>query len=129
MLSVKKDIFNQLVKWTLSERPNEAAGYLFKKNEIFKKIVTGNHSIAHFFDENPEQLLKWINEYGKPSGIFHSHPCAAIPSGTDMIYMRTSIPFWGCIWLIMSDRMVLRAWTISGSEKFGHFTELKVEII
>jgi len=85
--------------------------------------------MAHFRDENLEQLLEWIEEYGKPSAIFHSHPCAAIPSGTDMMYMKTSIPFWGCVWLIMSDKMVLRAWTINGSENFEYFTELRIEIV
>lgn len=126
MLYIKKDIINQLIEWTLDERPNEAAGYLFKENTLFKKIVTGNHSIGHFIDENPEQLLKWIKEFGKPN-IFHSHPCKAVPSSTDLIYMQTTIPFWGCIWLIMSNTLVLRAWDLTDNG-FG-VKEIKVVII
>lgn len=54
-----------------------------------------------------------------PSGIFHSHPCAAVPSYEDLTYMTTTIPLWSCVWFIMSNQMMLRAWTISfGSSEF-----------
>ena len=127
MLYLKKNILNELIEWTLAERPNEAAGYLFKQNALFKKIITGNHSVAHFYEENPEQLLKWINKYGKPTAIFHSHPCAAIPSGTDYVYMKTTIPFFQCVWFIMSNELKLRAWTVR--EITLLLNEIEVEII
>lgn len=127
MLYLKRDILNQMITWTLDERPNEAAGYLFKDNSIFKKIITGNHSVAYFYDENLEALLKSINKYGKPSGIFHSHPCAAIPSTTDLGYMRTTIPFFGCVWFIISELLELRVWTIR--EITLILNEIEVQII
>ena len=115
MIRIQRSIINQLVEWTKEESPNEAAGYLFCQNTIFKKIITGNHSGAHFVAENPEQLLRWIEKYGSPTAIFHSHPCAAIPSGTDLEYMSTTIPIFDCVWFIMSNTMRLRAWTIFGN--------------
>jgi len=119
------DIINQLIEWTKWEYPNEAAGYLFKDNTIFKKIVTGNHSGAHFFDDNLPQLLEWIDEFGSPSAIFHSHPGAAMPSGTDYHYMQTTIPFFGCVWFIMSANYKLRAWSLSNRR----FIELEITIL
>ena len=119
------EIINQLIEWTKSEYPNESAGYLFKDNSIFKKIVTENHSGAHFFDENMGQLLKWIEKWESPSAIFHSHPCAAVPSGVDYHYMQTTIPFFGCVWLIMSNNFKLRAWSLSNRR----FIELEITII
>jgi len=127
MIYITRTILNQLIDWVKEEYPNEAAGYLFKDNTILKKIITRNHSAGYFYDNNPEQLLKWINEYGKPSGVFHSHPCAAIPSSMDYKYMTTTIPFWGCVWFIMSNRMRLRTWSLT--ELTLHIIELKVEII
>lgn len=112
MFSLKKHVFEQLKEWTLTERPNEAAGYLFKDNTLFRRIITDNHSGVHFFDENPEQFLEWIEEYGRPTAIFHSHPMSAVPSITDLIYMRNTIPYFECIWLIMSNSLKLRAWTV-----------------
>ncbi len=131
MLYLKKNILDQLVEWSKEEYPNEAAGYLFEQNSLFKKIITGNHSVVHFYDENIEQLAKWIEKYGKPTAIFHSHPGEAIPSGTDYVYMKTSIPFFKCIWIIMSSYLKIRAWTL-GSWVGGSFTgsiELEVRII
>jgi len=124
---LKKSILNELVEWTLSEKPNEAAGYLFKENTIFEKIITENHSVGHFHDDNLEKLAGLIEEYSKPTAIFHSHPCAAIPSSMDYKYMRNTIPFFGCIWLIMSDDLKLRAWTLK--EITLMLNELEVTII
>ncbi|KKK65239.1 hypothetical protein LCGC14_2976170 [marine sediment metagenome] len=129
MLYLKRNIINQMIQWTLSERPNEAAGYLFKQNALFVKIITANHSAGHFYDENPEALLKLINKHGKVSGIFHSHPGRAIPSAMDYTYMKTTIPLFNCVWFIMSNDLKLRAWTL-GSCVGGSFTgpiELEVE--
>lgn len=126
MLYLKKDIMNELVEWTLSEKPNEAAGYLFKENSIFEKIITGDHSVGHFFDDNLERLAGFIEEYGKPTAIFHSHPCAAVPSGMDRRYMETTIPFFGCIWLIMSNDLKLRAWTLREITLITNEVEVKI---
>ncbi len=119
-----------MIEWTLAEKPNEAAGYLFRENALFKKIITGDHSQVHFSEENPEQLLKWINEYGKPTTIFHSHPCRAIPSTRDFIYMKTTIPIFHCTWAIMSNDLKLRVWTIKNHDFHGLLMkELEVNII
>ena len=112
MIRIPRDIINQLVEWTKEEKPNEASGYLFKDNTIFCKIITDDKSRVHFTDNEPENLLAFIEEYGKPSAIFHSHPFGAIPSSRDFEYMKTTIPFWECVWLIMSNKMELRAWTL-----------------
>lgn len=119
MIRIPINIVNQLVKWTEEERPNEAAGYLFKDNTIFCRIITKDKSVVHFADINPENLLGFIEKYGKPSAIFHSHPCEAVPSQTDLKYMITTIPVFKCVWFIMSSAFELRAWTISyGSDEF-----------
>ena len=116
-----------MVEWTIEEKPNEAAGYLFDNNTVFKKIITGNHSGGHFVANDPEKLLKWIEKYGKPTAIFHSHPCEATPSCIDLEYMKTTIPFFGCVWLIMSNKMKLRAWTLR--EITLILNEIRVEIV
>jgi len=119
------EIISQLIEWTKEEYPNEAAGYLFKDNSIFKKIVTEDHSGAHFFDNNLSQLLEWIEKWGSPSAIFHSHPGAATPSGVDYHYMQTTIPFFGCVWIIMSRDLKLRAWSLSNRR----FIELGITVL
>ena len=119
------DILKQLTEWTKEEYPNEAAGYLFEDNTIFEKIITENHSGAHFFDNNLTRLLKWIEKWGSPSAIFHSHPGKATPSGVDYHYMQTSIPFFGCVWFIMSVDYKLRAWSLSNRR----FIELEISIL
>ena len=126
MIHIPRNIINQLVEWTVLEKPNEASGYLFKDNTIFRKIITSNKSLTHFIDTTPENLLLLIEKYGKPTAIFHSHPGEAIPSGMDYIYMQTSIPFFECIWLIMSNKMSVRAWSLT--EITLHIIELEVEI-
>ena len=128
MYYLKKNILNKLIEWTLAERPNEAAGYLFVENSIFKKIITGNHSVGHFIDDNLSQLVVWIEKYGAPSAIFHSHPCQAIPSGMDYIYMKNTIPLFRCVWLIMSDMMKLRAWSIRIDLSGNIFGIVEVEV-
>lgn len=127
MVRIKKEIFNQLIDWTKAEKPYEAAGYLFADNSLFIKIITTDKSPGHFFDHDTEKLLGHITKYGKPTAIFHSHPCPAIPSIIDRHYMQTTIPFFGCIWLIMSSSMRLRAWSLT--EITLHIVELEVEII
>jgi len=124
--SIQKNIFEQLVEWTKAEKPNEAAGYLFNHNSLFKKIITDNKSVVHFFDDNIEKLLRMVEKYGYPTAIFHSHPCSAVPSGTDYNYMITTIPFFKCVWLIMSSKMELRAWSL---DRFDRVKEIEVEII
>jgi len=124
VLYLKKDIIDKLTEWTLVEKPNEAAGYLFKDNSIFRRIITSDKSITHFYDENPEQLLKWIEKYGSPN-IFHSHPCAGIPSGTDILYMKNTLIF-NSIWFIMGNKMDLRAWKLDSNYRP---IELEVNII
>lgn len=119
MIRISKEIFNELVSWKLEESPNEASGYLFKDNTIFCRIITKNKSKTHFMDDQPANLLGFIQEYGKPSAIFHTHPGRAIPSHEDLKYMSTTIPIFDCVWLIMSDKYDLKAWTIScGTSEF-----------
>ncbi len=124
MIRISRDLINQLIEWTNEEKPNEASGYLFKDNTIFCRIITDNKSRTHFMDNNLENLLGFIEEYGKPSAIFHSHPCEARPSGMDYQYMTTTIPFWNCIWLIMSSSMRLRAWTLKSWIEKNYSAEL-----
>ncbi len=127
MIHISKNIYNQLVEWTIDEKPNEASGYLFKDNTIFCRIITTDKSITHFMDTHLENLLGFIEEYGKPSAIFHSHPCEAIPSGVDLEYMKNTIPYLECVWLIMSNRMRVRAWTLR--EITLILNEIEVKII
>lgn len=119
MIHITRRIYDQLVEWTIEEKPNEASGYLFKDNTMFCRIITQDKSRTHFMDDKLENLLGFIEENGKPSAIFHSHPGEAIPSLEDFKYMTTSIPFFDCIWLIMSNRMRLRAWTLKDNPTQG----------
>ncbi len=116
-------MYNQLVEWTMEEKPNEASGYLFKDNTMFARIITTDKSATHFMDNNPENLLELIGKYGTPSAIFHSHPGDARPSGVDFEFMVNTIPLFNCVWLIMSNRMRLRAWTVVGTDTDSIFLQ------
>ena len=115
MVLIKKEILEELIRISKAGKPNEVAAYLFNNNTIIKKVETNDESPVHFSETNTEIVLEWITKYGKPTAIFHSHPMGAQPSYTDLKYMCTTIPFYGCIWLIMSGEYELRAWKIGGS--------------
>ena len=115
MIRIPKEIGSQLEGWVKDEYPNEASGYLFMDNTVFCRIITRDKSRTHFMDETPENLLGHIEEYGKPSAIFHSHPHEAVPSYEDLKYMMTTIPIFECVWLIMGSDLKIRAWTIRGN--------------
>ena len=112
-------MFLRMVKITREARPNEACAYLFNNNEAIIQAEPNSKSPAHFEGIDSQWVYNLTKKYGTPTALFHSHPCAAIPSQTDLRYMSTTIPFWGCVWLIMSDKLKLRAWTIDfGSDEF-----------
>lgn len=130
MVSIKKEILKELIRISKDNKPNEVAAYLFKDNTVVKRIITEDESPAHFSETNTEIVLEWINDYGKPTAIFHSHPGGAQPSMTDVTYMSITIPFYGCPWLIMSGNYKLRAWDIWVRDCDScTIKELEVEII
>lgn len=95
-------------------RPQEASALLFQDDEIIVDAPALSRSVAHFSNVDWKWLKKMSDIYGKPSSTFHSHPCAAIPSGTDRHYMKMwAIAGWDCKWLILSDTNNLRAWKYS----------------
>ena len=109
-----------MVSITIKARPNEACAYLFHNNKMIEVAEPDSKSPGHFEGIDPQWVYDLIQKNGMPTALFHSHPCQAVPSYTDLVYMSTTIPFWGCVWLIMSDKLKLRAWTIShGSDEFS----------
>jgi proteasome lid subunit RPN8/RPN11 len=126
----------KLVSITEEAKPNEAAAFLFKDNTIVIRADPENKSPTHFGGIDTQRVYDLIQKYGIPSALFHSHPCDAVPSYTDLMYMSSTIPMWKCAWLIMSDTMNLRAWTIGGNREATpqrgetiYPKEIKVEII
>lgn len=88
---------------------------MFKNNTIVEEAFPFSQSWGEFDDIDAKWVYDKINELGQPSALFHSHPCVAVPSSKDLMFMKTTIPFWKCVWLIMSNNMKLRAWTIGGN--------------
>ena len=118
-MELKKAIYDKLVEITRRQKPNEACAFLFHNNKMIEVAEPDNKSPAHFEGIDSQWVYDLIQKNGNPTALFHSHPCAAVPSNTDLQYMITTIPFWGCVWLIMSDKLKLRAWTIDfGSDEF-----------
>lgn len=117
MLNISNQVYTELVEITKRAYPNEACALLFKDNTIVIECDPMEKSVAHFAKVDPEWIGEEIDKYGIPSSLFHSHPCAAVPSCTDVIYMRTTILLWNCDWLIMSNKMKLRAWTLNKDPK------------
>ncbi len=111
-MKLSYEVFKKLVEITKQQKPNEASAFLFKDNTIV--VGTGKdkmvNSVGHFTITDYDWVAKLLYQYGVPSAIFHSHPCPAYPSGTDLNFMKITIPIWGCKWLIMSDEYILRCW-------------------
>lgn len=124
MIKLQKSIFKELVILTEEHKPDEVGAYLFKDNTVIKPMNKDGFRWCSFQDIDPEETYNWVKEFGKPSAIFHSHPCEAIPSITDKAYMHTTIQIYNCVWLIMSNKLKVRAWTI---ENF-HIKEIEVKI-
>jgi len=109
---ISREIYNQMVEAAKKSYPNEAHGYLFNNNSVFEKGIASEKSGGHFIGSLEQTLdlaLKYNNK--PPSSLFHSHPCSAIPSMTDLREMDVVYRFWGEIpSLILSDTYRLRAW-------------------
>ena len=125
MIEITNETLIYLIQITENCKPNEAAAILFENNTIVIEMNPMSKSVAHFSDIDPIAVSKLIDEYGIPSTLFHSHPCAAIPSSTDLTYMYSTIAIWHSPWLIMSDKMKLRCWTIHRN----HPIEIEVKIV
>lgn len=112
-MNIPKHIYEELARLTKEAKPNEVAAFLFDDNTRVVKVETSEESIGHFIGDI--YALREIQKQGVPSALFHSHPCEAVPSSMDLAYMHSTIAIWGCPWLIMSDKMKLRAWTMRGN--------------
>ena len=107
---VPKEIYDQMIACARAFAPNEAHGYLFKENTIFKCGKADRASPAGFVT-NPQHMFNLIRQYGKPSGFFHSHPCGAEPSLTDLQHMQSTMLVYGKVpWYILSIENELKAW-------------------
>lgn len=109
-LELKKAIYEQLVKITRRNAPNEACAFLFDKNTLVIELFPTSRSPAHFDAIDPELVQGLIDEYGYPSALFHSHPGGNRPSSRDEAHMNATMKIWNCIWLIMSNTMKLKAY-------------------
>lgn len=122
-MQISRQVFNKLVEITKKHKPNEASAMLFDSNTIVEEMINDEQTGAHFVS-NDEAQLELIEKHGIPSALFHSHPCSAVPSAMDILYMKTTCPGYNCIWLIMSNTMNLRAWTLHN----GIPSEIEVNI-
>lgn len=91
MLILKKDFFEQMVKHSIRELPDEACGILAGKNQIVEKVyamTNAEKSPENYFMEPEEQLkvTKEIRNLGfQMLGIYHSHVASqAYPSKRDV---------------------------------------------
>lgn len=128
MVKVSKKVLSELIKLTHKEAPNEASAFLFKDNTMIVKAEPNSKSVGSFDDIDPVWVSDLIDKYGTPSALFHSHPCGAEPSYKDLLYMGTTIGFWGCPWLIMSNKMNLRAWTLNKKQN-KTFRVIELEVV
>ena len=112
-MEISRKVFDELKEITLKNKPYEAAAILFKDNTKIVEMFPMSRSSAHFSSIDPVEISRLIDENGIPSSLFHSHPCSATPSWTDLKFMSPTIAIWGSPWLIMSNTMNLRCWTLT----------------
>jgi len=91
MLILKKESFNQIVRHSKEESPNEACGILAGKDDTVYKVYemeNSDKSPESFFVEPREQLriMKEIRSSGlEMVGVYHSHLASqAYPSTRDL---------------------------------------------
>ena len=91
MLTLRKEIFEQIVKQCLKEYPDEACGILAGSAGKVKKVYemfNVDKSPSSYFMESREQLkvMKEIRSQGlEMAGIYHSHVASqAYPSSRDI---------------------------------------------
>lgn len=100
MVTLKKELFEQIVSQCRKEFPNEACGILAGKNKRVEKVYAMTNidkSPATYFMDTKEQfkVMKDMRNLGlEMLGIYHSHlASAAYPSGHDIalaLYPETS---------------------------------------
>lgn len=91
MISLPKDLFNQIIEHSQRESPNEACGLLAGKDERVDRVyemTNTDKSSSTFFMDPKEQLkvMKEIRNLGlEIIGIYHSHVASqAYPSAHDV---------------------------------------------
>lgn len=91
MISIPKNIFNQIIGHSKKESPNEACGILAAREGKIEKVYEMTNidkSPSTFFMESQEQLkvMKEIRNLGwEMIGIYHSHVASqAYPSSHDV---------------------------------------------
>lgn len=130
-MQIENSVVEYLKQITKMHKPNECCCLLFKNNTAVVDVTDYAESLSpgHFGEIDPEIVNYLIETYGIPSAIFHSHPCEAFVSPTDLKYMIPTISFWDCIWLIMSDKFEIKAFTLEKFKNTIGSIELEVEII
>lgn len=111
-MDIKRHIYDKLVEITRRASPNEACAFLFDNDTLVIEATPHHSSAVSFDDIDDEWILSLIERYGIPSSLFHSHPGAAVPSYKDFNHMISTIAIWKVVWLIMSNKMKLEAWTL-----------------
>ncbi|PAF49918.1 hypothetical protein BKH41_01045 [Helicobacter sp. 12S02232-10] len=101
MISLTKELYNDLIAYAQSNYPNECCGYFLGKQdkitlqnqveELFK-IKNIHQNPQHFFMLSPQDQLNALQRAKKQNleiiGIFHSHPFnKAYPSKEDLKYI------------------------------------------
>ena len=91
MITLKKEFFEQIVKQSKQEYPNEACGILAGKDGYVEKIyeMINVEKSPSFFSMNPQEQFKVNKDIRKSGfemmGIYHSHvKSQAYPSSEDV---------------------------------------------
>lgn len=111
MITINNKTYAELRRLTRKYKPQEACALVFQNGKHIVDMPAGSRSVGHFSNISPKWIAQQMDKFGTPDAIFHSHPCAAVPSMTDEAYMKRVGVIWrNIIWLIMSDKMQIRAW-------------------
>lgn len=127
-MEIEKTIYDKLVTITRKASPNEACAYLFSNDSVVVEATPHRRSVVSFDDIDEDWVLSLIEKYGTPSSLFHSHPGVAMPSYKDFNHMIPTIAIWRTPWLIMSNTLKLRAWTLEKLNGDYKVKELTMEI-
>ena len=124
-MELTEKIIKELIEIRNRAYPNESAAFLFNNNSVVVEAHPKDKSEVHFGEIDPLWVNNLITTYGFPSALFHSHPCEAFISGTDLRFMRITSIFWNnCPWIVMSDRKKIKAWILEDNTP----KEIKVNI-
>lgn len=131
MISLSRELFQQIVKHCVKELPDEACGIMAGKNDTVEKVfemINADKSPENFIMDPVEQLkvMKELRNIGlEMAGIYHSHVASeAYPSARDIELAFYPEARYCIVTLKDKDSPRMRAFRI----KEGKITEEEVSI-